>query len=83
MNPIFNTLMAILHKAELLTPEAAEKMAVKMQGSIHQSKYSDAVLMVEDVSDNVDHFVAEPWNNKIAGLEARISKLEKLLTKKK
>lgn len=83
MNPIFNTLMAVLQKANLLTPQAAKKMAIKMQNSIHQSNYEDAVRMVEEVCDDVKSFVAEPWLERISVLEEKIAKLEKGLTKKK
>lgn len=76
MNPVYNTLCAVLEEAHLLTHEAAEKLATHMQNNIHQSKYADAVNMVKKVSRTVDSFVDEPWLDKIRSLERKVADLE-------
>lgn len=83
MNPVYNTICAVLEEAHLLTHDAAAKLAVHMQNNIHQSKYDDAVNMVKKVSREVERFVDEPWLEKIHALEVRVSELEAKLPKKK
>lgn len=76
MNPIYNTICAILEEAHLITHEAAEKLATHMQNSIHQSRYEDALVMVQKASNDVKQFVDEPWLGDIARLERRVAELE-------
>jgi heme oxygenase len=84
MNPIYNTFCAVLEEAHLLTHEAAAKLATHMQNNIHQSRYEDAVRMVQVVSKDVKQFVDEPWLAEIARLESRVKALEaKVVAKKK
>ena len=82
MNPIYNTFCAVLEEAHLLTHDAAAKMATHMQNSIHQSRYEDAVEMVQKVSQEVKQFVDEPWLGDIARLERRVAELETQLAAK-
>lgn len=83
MNPVYNTLCAVLEEAHLLTHEAAQKLATHMQNNIHQSKYDDALEMVKEISRHVDKYEVEPWKARLASLEARVKELEKPLEKKK
>lgn len=76
MNPIYNTICAVLEEAHLLTHDAAEKLATHMQNNIHQSRYEDALKMVRKSSAEVKQFAHEPWTGDIALLEHRIAKLE-------
>lgn len=83
MNPVYNTLCAVLEEAHLLTHDAAKQLATHMQTNIHQSKYEDAVEMVKKISRNVDQYVEEPWSAKVSALEARVRELEDKLSKPK
>jgi hypothetical protein len=82
MNPIYNTICAVLEEAHLITHDAASKLATHMQNNIHQSRYDDALLMVKKASGDVEKFVDEPWLGDIARLENRVAELEEKLQAK-
>ena len=77
-----NSMLAILEKANLITHEAAEKLSTELGSAIHQHRYNDAVIMIEDIMEKTKTFVSEPWLNDIAKLERRVALLEKALTDK-
>ena len=71
-----NTVLAILERARLITPEAGTKLSKELQSGIHQSRYEDAVAMVKEVENKISKLVDEPWNTDVAKLELRIKNLE-------
>lgn len=80
----FNTVVAILERAKLITSEAAKKLSSELSTQIHQSNYESAVQMVKDVEAKLKDIplVSEPWILEIKKLERRIEELEaKLLDK--
>lgn len=82
MGPVYNTFCAILEEAHLITHEAASKLATSMQGGIHQSRYEDALAMVQKATDDVKQLADEPWLGDIARLERRVADLENQLQAK-
>lgn len=81
MNPVYNTICAVLEEAGLLTHEAAQKLAKHMQSNIHQSDFEDALKMVQQVSRKIDDFADKSLHEAHDVLESTVESLTKRVDK--